>query len=48
MFEGRPGAEMEAFDFEGTKTMLQEKYGDTINDCDVLSYAQYPHLPLFN
>ena len=41
-FEGRPGAEMEDFDFEGTKKLLTEKWGSIIRDCDVMSAAMYP------
>ncbi len=42
VFEGRPGAEMPPFDFEAETKALKEKYGDSITDLDVLSYAQYP------
>ncbi len=43
VFEGRPGAEMAPFDFEGNMKALKAQYGDSsINDVDVLSYAQYP------
>ena len=41
-FSARPGAEMEDFDFEGTKMLLQEKWGTIIRDCDVMSAAMYP------
>mmetsp|Transcript_13239 Transcript_13239/g.18596 ORF Transcript_13239/g.18596 Transcript_13239/m.18596 type:complete len:1248 (+) Transcript_13239:42-3785(+) len=42
-FEGRPGAEMAPYDFDATRTKLQEKYrGSTIGDTDLLSYAMYP------
>lgn len=38
--DGRPGAGMEAYDFEGTRKTLQEKYGrSSISSTDVLSYA---------
>lgn len=43
MFEGRPGAEMEPYDFEAAEKELKEKYGaDKIRDVDVISHAIYP------
>lgn len=42
-FEGRPGAQMEAYDFEGSRDKLKEKYGaDKVTDHDVISHALYP------
>lgn len=40
--DGRPGADLPPYDFEGTKKMLQEKYGSNIGMHDVISYAMYP------
>ncbi len=40
--DGRPGADMAPYDFEGTHKKLVEKYGKEITQCDVLSYALYP------
>ncbi|POM70919.1 Pyruvate carboxylase, partial [Phytophthora palmivora] len=43
MFEGRPGAEMEPYDFDAAEKELKEKYGeDKIRDLDVISHAIYP------
>ncbi|KAG2527234.1 hypothetical protein BBO99_00003551 [Phytophthora kernoviae] len=43
MFEGRPGAEMEPYDFEAAENELKEKYGaEKIRDLDVISHAIYP------
>ncbi|KAG4059916.1 hypothetical protein JG687_00001522 [Phytophthora cactorum] len=43
MFQGRPGAEMEPYDFEAAEKELKEKYGaDKIRDVDVISHAIYP------
>lgn len=39
--EGRPGANMEPFDFEATKAELKSKHGDWIHDRDVMSVALY-------
>jgi len=42
-FEGRPGASLEAYDFDSATAMLTEKYGATnIREEDVLSHALYP------
>jgi len=41
-YEGRPGADMKDFDFESAMTQLTEKYGPSITEKDVLSYAMYP------
>jgi len=41
-FEGRPGAELEPFDFEGAKKDLVDKYGPSITDLDVISHVMYP------
>jgi len=42
-FEGRPGAEMEPYDFEAAREKLEAKYPDsTIGDTDLLSYVMYP------
>eukprot|EP00638_Chattonella_subsalsa_P017269 CAMPEP_0117845348 /NCGR_PEP_ID=MMETSP0949-20121206/18214_1 /TAXON_ID=44440 /ORGANISM="Chattonella subsalsa, Strain CCMP2191" /LENGTH=1146 /DNA_ID=CAMNT_0005690885 /DNA_START=146 /DNA_END=3586 /DNA_ORIENTATION=- len=43
-FDGRPGAEMEDFDFEREKLTLIGIHGDEIRDVDVLSHAQYPQV----
>jgi len=37
--DGRPGTDMKPFDFEGTKKMLTEKYGKSIESTDVVSYC---------
>ena len=42
-FEGRPGAEMVALDFDKVASQLTKKYGkDTIKETDLVSYSQYP------
>lgn len=42
-FDGRPGAEMEAYDFVAAKNALEETYGlNIISDTDVMSHAMYP------
>lgn len=42
-FDGRPGAQLPPFDFEGTQTKLEEKWGeDNMRKCDVMSHAMYP------
>mmetsp|Transcript_5521 Transcript_5521/g.7772 ORF Transcript_5521/g.7772 Transcript_5521/m.7772 type:complete len:1187 (+) Transcript_5521:80-3640(+) len=42
-FEGRPGAEMPAYDFEGAKKGIMAKHSmKHISDQDLLSYVQYP------
>ncbi|POM80328.1 Pyruvate carboxylase, partial [Phytophthora palmivora] len=49
MFEGRPGAEMEPYDFEAAEKELKEKYGeDKIRDLDVISHAIYPDFEDFD
>ena len=41
--DGRPGAEMDPFDFETLKKNLQNKYGGRfISEEDVVSAALYP------
>ncbi|KAJ0397334.1 hypothetical protein P43SY_009284 [Pythium insidiosum] len=42
MFDGRPGAEMPAYDFDEAAKALRKKYGEQIRDVDVLSHAIYP------
>ncbi|KAF0689093.1 Aste57867_19365 [Aphanomyces stellatus] len=43
MFEGRPGAELEPYDFQQAHRRLVESYGsDNISELDVLSHAMYP------
>jgi len=43
MFDGRPGAEMESYDFEAAKAELKAKHPQSeITDEDVLSHAIYP------
>mmetsp|Transcript_14151 Transcript_14151/g.27488 ORF Transcript_14151/g.27488 Transcript_14151/m.27488 type:complete len:1192 (+) Transcript_14151:68-3643(+) len=43
MFEARPGAEMEPYDFEAAQKQLEAKYGaDKISELDVMSHALYP------
>jgi pyruvate carboxylase len=45
-FQGRPGAELSPYDFDGARLKLEEKWGassdDAIRDVDLLSYAMYP------
>jgi pyruvate carboxylase len=42
-FEGRPGATLEAYDFEEEAKLLRARYGDrAITEEDCLSYALYP------
>jgi pyruvate carboxylase len=42
MLEGRPGAEMEPYDFEQAEKNLKKKYGENqIRDVDVMSHALY-------
>ncbi|CED82614.1 pyruvate carboxylase [Phaffia rhodozyma] len=38
----RPGLTMQPLNFKKIKAELREKYGKTITDCDVNSYAMYP------
>ncbi|GAA6058691.1 hypothetical protein JCM10212_003379 [Sporobolomyces blumeae] len=40
--DGRPGAGMKPYDFAGAKQTLIEKFGSSISDTDVASYAMYP------
>ncbi|GAB5354218.1 hypothetical protein AAMO2058_000101000 [Amorphochlora amoebiformis] len=40
--EGRPGADLDDYDFENEKKKLTYQHGETINDKDVLSHALYP------
>lgn len=49
-FEGRPGADLQPFDFDEAKAKLDEKWGSSqgnakapgIRDVDVMSHAMYP------
>jgi len=42
-FEGRPGAEMPAYDFDASREKLEEKWeSENIRDVDLLSHAMYP------
>jgi pyruvate carboxylase len=41
-YEGRPGADMAAYDFEEAERSLVAKYGQGIRPQDVLSHAMYP------
>ena len=40
--EGRPGSSLQEYDFEEERKFLQEKYGQSVSDKDLLSYALYP------
>jgi len=40
-FEGRPGAELQPYDFDAAKVDLEKKYG-TLREVDLLSYVMYP------
>jgi len=42
VFDGRPGASLEAYNFAEAEQTLKAKYGDDITDEDVLSHALYP------
>lgn len=43
MFDGRPGAELEPYDFTAAEAKLKKAYGDTrITKKEVLSHALYP------
>lgn len=45
MFEGRPGAELDPYDFEKARKDMEEKYGaDNVSDLDVVSRAIYPQV----
>ena len=45
-FEGRPGADLQAFDFDDARAKLESKWAgvasQTIRDVDLLSHAMYP------
>eukprot|EP00468_Gymnochlora_sp_CCMP2014_P008839 CAMPEP_0167758164 /NCGR_PEP_ID=MMETSP0110_2-20121227/10321_1 /TAXON_ID=629695 /ORGANISM="Gymnochlora sp., Strain CCMP2014" /LENGTH=106 /DNA_ID=CAMNT_0007644419 /DNA_START=375 /DNA_END=691 /DNA_ORIENTATION=- len=42
--EGRPGADLEPYDFDSEKRKLQYVHGNDITDKDVLSAALYPQV----
>ncbi|KAI9906914.1 hypothetical protein PsorP6_003752 [Peronosclerospora sorghi] len=45
MFQGRPGAELEPYDFKAAEKQLKQQYGDyRIRDVDVISHAIYPEV----
>lgn len=42
-FEGRPGAELDPYDFDAAQSQLMDKYGaGNVRDLDVISHAIYP------
>lgn len=41
-YEGRPGAELEPLDFNKVKENLITKYGEIVEDCDVMSHVMFP------
>lgn len=41
-FVGRPGAEMEPYDFDAATAMLTERDGKVPSDLDVMSHCMYP------
>lgn len=42
-FEGRPGAQLAPYDFNGSLALLEDKYGvGKISKYDVMSHALYP------
>lgn len=41
-FEGRPGAELPPIDFNKIERALKDKYGENIQEKDVVSYSMYP------
>jgi pyruvate carboxylase len=47
-FEGRPGAQMDPFDFESERKKLLEKWGreadHNVRDVDILSHIMYPQV----
>ncbi|RMG99652.1 MAG: pyruvate carboxylase [Deltaproteobacteria bacterium] len=42
--EGRPGASLPPFDFDGHRAELVERFGERIRDVDVISSALYPEV----
>jgi pyruvate carboxylase len=45
VYTGRPGADraqMPSLEFDKVKTELIEKYGQTVRECDVMSYVMFP------
>jgi pyruvate carboxylase len=42
IYDGRPGASLEPLDFEKVKKQLIEKFGNIIDECDVMSYVMFP------
>lgn len=41
-YEGRPGADLPPLDLVKVKKDLIEKFGDSVDDCDVMSYVMFP------
>lgn len=41
-YDGRPGADLPPLDFDKIKADLIDKFGNTVEDCDVLSYVMFP------
>ena len=43
-FEGRPGEELEPYDFIGEKERLDEKFNEDISETDMISHVLYPQV----
>jgi len=41
---GRPGENMEPYDFDSAESLLKDQFGSYVTDRDVMSYALYPHV----
>ena len=41
-YDGRPGADLAPLDFEQIKKDLIAKYGNIVEDCDIMSYVMFP------
>jgi pyruvate carboxylase len=44
VYTGRPGADMPSLNFDKFKTELIEKYGQTMRECDAMSYVMFPNV----
>lgn len=40
--DSRPGADLAPLDFEAIKKDLVERFGNIVEDCDVMSYVMFP------
>ena len=41
-YDNRPGADLPPLDLKKVKSDLIEKFGDSVEDCDVMSYVMFP------